>query len=187
MRRLLLVGWVLLGPTGWHATQAADAWTIVHAGRLLDRPGQAPRGPSTIAVRNGKIEAVRDGYLGAEALNAPADAPVVDLKERFVLPGLIDCHVHLRSDRGGIEAQVGAVTDSVADFAYAAADNARKTLLAGFTTVRNLGDGDGVTLALRDAVARGALPGPRIGTSCSKRAMRCAPGLCPASRRPAWT
>jgi imidazolonepropionase-like amidohydrolase len=103
-------------------------------------------------------------------MGAPAATPVIDLKDRFVLPGLIDCHVHLRSDRAGVEGQLGAVTDSVADVAYEAAVNARKTLEAGFTAVRNLGDSDGVTLALRDAVARGSMPGPRIvdaGTSIS--------------------
>ena len=142
--------------------RAEDVWTVVHAGRLLDRPGQAPRGPTTLLVKNGRVEAVREGHLGPEAAGAPAGSAVIDLEDRFVLPGLIDCHVHLRSDRAGVEAQLAAVTDSVAAVAYTAAANARKTLLAGFTTVRNLGDGDGVTLALRDAVARGAMVGPRI-------------------------
>jgi imidazolonepropionase-like amidohydrolase len=71
-----------------------------------------------------------------------------------VLPGLIDSHVHLSSDLGGVAAQLAAVTrEPVADVAYEAALNARKTLMAGFTTVRNLGDWDGVIRALRDAVA----------------------------------
>jgi imidazolonepropionase-like amidohydrolase len=155
---------------GGATAQAQDTWAVVHAGRLLDRPGQSPRGPSTVLLRNGRIEAVRDGHHGPEPMGAPAATPVIDLKDRFVLPGLIDCHVHLRSDRAGVEGQLGAVTDSVADVAYEAAVNARKTLEAGFTAVRNLGDSDGVTLALRDAVARGSMPGPRIvdaGTSIS--------------------
>jgi imidazolonepropionase-like amidohydrolase len=146
------------------AAQAADSLIVVQAGRLLDKPGQAPRGPSTVLIRNGKVEAVRDGIVGAEAFaGAPAGSvKVIDLKDRFVLPGLIDSHVHLTSDKAGVEAQLDAVTMSPPAEAYEAAVNARKTLEAGFTTVRNLGDNDGVTLALRDAVATGKLPGPRI-------------------------
>jgi imidazolonepropionase-like amidohydrolase len=106
---------------------------------------------------------VRDGYLGASDFDdVPADAAIIDLRNRFLLPGLIDAHVHLTSDRAGVEGALADFTDSVAAQAYEAATNARKTLAAGFTTVRNLGDGDGVTLALRDAIARGDLPGPRI-------------------------
>ena len=80
---------------------------------------------------------------------------------RFVLPGLIDSHVHLRSDAGGVAGLVESVTQSEAAGAYVTADNARKTLMAGFTTVRNLGD-SGSTLALRDAIAKGTMIGPRI-------------------------
>lgn len=140
-----------------------DTWLLVQAGSLLDRPGQAPRGASTVLVHDGRVVAVRDGHLGAEAFeHAPRDAAVIDLRDRFVLPGLIDSHVHLTSDKAGIEGQLEEVSLSVADEAYEAAVNARKTLLAGFTTVRNLGDSDGVTLALRDAIAAGKVPGPRI-------------------------
>ncbi|HYE42509.1 MAG TPA: amidohydrolase family protein [Caulobacteraceae bacterium] len=136
-----------------------DEVLVIHAGRLLDRPGQAPRGASTVIVRNGKIEAVRDGHVDPASIPG---ARLVDLKDRFVLPGLIDSHVHLESDRAGIEGQLADVTDSAPARAYETAVNARKTLDAGFTTVRNLGDGTGSTLALRDAVARGDMPGPRI-------------------------
>src|SRR5262245_27827529 len=137
---------------------SADAQTVViHAGKLLDRPGEPPRGPSTIYVRDGRIERVVDGVA-----DAPSDATVVELGGRFVLPGLIDAHVHLDSDKAGVEAQLDAVTLSDAAIAYEAAANARKTLMAGFTTVRNLGDEHGVTLALRDATAAGKMPGPRI-------------------------
>ncbi len=141
---------------------AADRHVIVHAGRLLDMPGQAPRGPSSILIKNGKIESVRDGYVTSDVFPNSTNVQVIDLKNRFVLPGLIDCHVHLDSDRAGLEAQLAAVTDSIPDTAYEAAFNANKTLLAGFTTIRNLGDSVGVTLALRDAVDKGWLPGPRI-------------------------
>lgn len=141
------------------ARQPADDIIIVHAGTLLDKPGQAPRRNATLILRNGKIEAVRDGFVPVAEIPG---ARLIDLSDKFVLPGLIDTHVHLDSDRAGVEGQLAAVTDSAPSFAYEAAWNARKTLDAGFTTVRNLGNSDGVTLALRDAVAMGRVPGPRI-------------------------
>jgi imidazolonepropionase-like amidohydrolase len=141
------------------AQSAADTVVLIQAGRLLDRPGQAPRGASTVVVRSGKIESLRDGFVGTEGYPG---ATVVDLRDRFVLPGLIDCHVHLDSDRAGEEGLLEALTSSDPYFAYEAALNARKTLEAGFTTVRNLGNDGGVTLALRDAIAAGKVPGPRI-------------------------
>lgn len=139
------------------AAQTVDQVTVVHAGRLLDKPGSAPRGPSTVIIRNGKIVEVLSGYQPG-----PTGATLIDLKDKFVLPGLIDSHVHLDSDAGGDAALIETFTDSPARAAYRTAGNAKKTLMAGFTTVRNLGDGSGATLALRDAVAAGELPGPRI-------------------------
>jgi imidazolonepropionase-like amidohydrolase len=134
--------------------------TLVQAGRLLDKPGQAPRAASTIVVDGGKVQAVLDGFVGAERYPG---ARVVDLRQRFVLPGLIDSHVHLTSDRAGSEGALASVTTNAAAFAFEAEMNGHKTLAAGFTTVRNLGDGDdGITLALRDAIARGWATGPRI-------------------------
>jgi imidazolonepropionase-like amidohydrolase len=145
------------------AAQAQERWQLVQAGQLLDRPGRAPRAAATLLLRDDKVVAVADGHVGAAAFDgAPADTPVLDLRDRFVLPGLIDAHVHLTSDRAGVEGALADFTDSAAAQAYEAAENARKTLAAGFTTVRNLGDGDGVTLALRDAIARGWQAGPRI-------------------------
>lgn len=137
--------------------QPVDQVTVIHAGQLLDRPGSAPRGPSTVIIRNGKVAEILTGFQPG-----PTGATLIDLKDRFVLPGLIDSHVHLDSDAGGDAALIEAMTDSPARAAYRAAGNAKKTLMAGFTTVRNLGDGSGATLALRDAVAAGELPGPRI-------------------------
>jgi imidazolonepropionase-like amidohydrolase len=156
----VLSGSTVTAPALAQSTPATDGNVVlVQAGRLLDRPGRAPRGNATVIVRDGKVEAVRDGFVGAEQYPG---ARVVDLRERFVLPGLIDCHVHLDSDRAGQEGLLEALTNDVPYFAYEAAVNARKTLEAGFTTVRNLGNDGGVTLALRDAIAAGKLPGPRI-------------------------
>jgi len=141
------------------AQTSTESVVLVQAGRLLDRPGQTPRGNATVVVRNGKVEAVRDGFVGVE--NYPG-AQVIDLRERFVLPGLMDSHVHLDSDRAGQEGLLESLTNGDAYFAYEAAVNARKTLDAGFTTVRNLGNSGGITLALRDAIAAGKIAGPRI-------------------------
>lgn len=137
--------------------QTAEQVTYVHAGQVLDRPGSPPRGPSTIVVRNGRVAEILAGHQAP-----PAGATLVDLKDKFVLPGLIDSHVHLESDAGGNAALIEEVTLSGAAKAFRAAANARKTVMAGFTTVRNLGDASGATLALRDTIARGELPGPRI-------------------------
>ena len=141
------------------ATPQPGPVTLIQAGRLLDRPGQAPRGPSTIVVRDGRIVEIRDGFVDASAFPG---ATVIDQRERFVLPGLIDSHVHLVSDLGGQAGFLSGVTENLPTHAYRAAENAEKTLMAGFTTVRNLGDDGGVTLALRDATAAHRLPGPRI-------------------------
>jgi imidazolonepropionase-like amidohydrolase len=158
MKKVIFVslGVALLASTPL-AAQSTDRVTVIHAGKLLDKPGTPPRGPSTVIIRNGKIAEVFAGHQ-----QGPAGATLIDLKDKFVLPGLIDSHVHLDSDAGGNAALIEAVTDSPARAAYRAAGNAKKTLMAGFTTVRNMGDGTGATLALRDAVAAGELPGPRI-------------------------
>lgn len=139
------------------ARAEAGQVVVVHAGQVLDKPGTEPRGPSTIVIRDGKIAEILPGLVAP-----PAGAILVDLKDRFVLPGLIDSHVHLESDAGGNAGLIEDVTSSPAAKAFRAAANAKKTLMAGFTTVRNLGDSTGATLALRDAIAAGDLPGPRI-------------------------
>ena len=138
------------------SSPALSAPTYIHAGRLIAIPGKPVRGPSTIIVDNGRIVAVEDGHAPP-----PAGARALDLRDRTVLPGLIDSHVHLASDRAGTEGLLADFTDSAELGAYEALFNARKTLEAGFTTVRNLGD-SGATLALREAIGRGWATGPRI-------------------------
>ena len=154
---LLLPAGAALAQDG--AAPPAGPVTLVQAGRLLARPGQTPRGPSTVVIRDGRVVEVRDGIVGTDAFPG---AEIVDLSDRFVLPGLIDSHVHLATSQAGQAGLIAGFTESVPTTAYRAAENARVTLMAGFTTVRNLGDGDGVTLALRDAAARHAFPSPRI-------------------------
>ena len=158
IKGLALAGVALAAlPAAAQSAQPGQIW--IHAGRLIDRPGKPARGPSTIVVENGRIVSVADGIA---APDASANVRVISLLDRTVLPGLIDSHVHLTSDTGGIESQLEEVTLSPAAQAFNAQVNGLKTLRAGFTTVRNLGDGDGATLALRDAVAAGKAMGPRI-------------------------
>ena len=130
---------------------------VVQAARVLAEPGKAPRGPTSIVIENGRITALLDGRQAG-----PVGARVIDLGERFVLPGLIDSHVHLDSDAGGQAALIESVSSSPGHDALRAQWNGMKTLRAGFTTVRNLGDGSGATLALRDAIDNGWVMGPRI-------------------------
>ena len=131
--------------------------TYILAGRLLDRPGQPARGNSTVVVRDGKVVEVRDGFATPEA-----GAMVIDLKDRFVLPGLIDLHVHLYSDGDPLKQRLDALTRDDADALIMAAAKGRKDLMAGFTTVRDLGGDERGIRALRDAIERGDEEGPTI-------------------------
>lgn len=140
------------------APPPAPKTTYIHAGQLLDRPGQAPRGNSTIVVRDGKVVEVRDGFAPPES-----GANLIDLKDKFVLPGLIDMHVHLLGIGGDpLKARLTALNTEPSDEILYGAGNARATLLAGFTTVRDLGGEPRGIRALRDAVERGDVTGPTI-------------------------
>lgn len=139
------------------ALPSAAETVIIHAGKVLDVPGNAPRGATTITVTDSKIVSLENGFKAAGR-----NVRVIDLKDSYVLPGLIDAHVHLTSDSGGIAGQLEEITLSPAAQAFDAWENGMKTLRAGFTTVRNLGDGDGAVLALRDAINDGQIQGPRI-------------------------
>lgn len=137
------------------AAQAPDALTVVHAGWVLDVPGQPPRTEVSIVVRGGVIESVEDGYV------TPAGAEIVDLRDRFVLPGFIDSHVHLNGELGPGQAFDRVALDPT-DVVLDAARNARTTLLAGFTTVQDVGGGVAELTALRDAIRDGDVVGPRL-------------------------
>ena len=132
--------------------------TYIQAGALLDRPGEAPKGNSTIVVRDGKVAQVLPGFVAP-----PAGARLVDLRDRFVLPGLVDMHVHLWGVGGDpMRERLNALTTDDADDMMQAVVNAKTTLDAGFTTVRDLGGNPRGIRALRDAVARGDVEGPTI-------------------------
>jgi imidazolonepropionase-like amidohydrolase len=135
---------------------AAGPLTFVQAGRVLVDPASGKvETAKTLVVQDGKVVRVEDGYV------AEPGGTVVDLKSRFVLPGLIDSHVHLTSQQGPTS-RLDEVTESSADQAFAGARYAKKTLLAGFTTVADLGADNEAIFALRKATAAGDVPGPRI-------------------------
>lgn len=146
-----------LATTALATVAQAASVTYIHAGQLLDRPGQKARGNSTIVVRDGKVAEVRDGFVVPEA-----GATLVDLKDRFVLPGLIDLHVHLYSDGDPLKQRLDGMSRDDADGVILAAMKGRKDLLAGFTTVRDLGGDERGIRALRDAIERGDEAGPTI-------------------------
>ena len=153
---------VLVGaaPSGWaQPAPAAPPRLLVHAGALIDGRAETPRREVTIVVEGERIADVVAGY------RAPlAGERVLDLRQHTVLPGLIDLHVHLGMQLSPAS-YIERFTLNPADFALQAASHARTTLHAGFTTVRNLGDGYNVTVALRDAIRRGLVEGPRIYTA----------------------
>jgi imidazolonepropionase-like amidohydrolase len=159
MRRLSIAALLLAAAAPAAAAPSAAVQpgdTVVHAGTLLDRPGKPPRRQASLVIRAGRIVAVEQGFV-----DVPDGVRRIDLSDRFVLPGLIDSHVHLGSDRAGNEGLLAGFTENRELAAFEALLNARKTVAAGFTTVRNLGD-PGATLALREAIARGWVDGPRI-------------------------
>lgn len=139
--------------------------TLVQAGQLMDVPGQPVKGASTLVVCNGLVQSVVAGHPSAAQLNL-SQAEVVDWRRHFVLPGLIDSHVHLTSELNP-QAQLQQVTQSDADKALRGAGNARKTLMAGFTTVADVGGANSAVFALRDGIKRGDVLGPRVLASGS--------------------
>ena len=133
--------------------------TLIHAGRLIDGESASIVAERTIRVDGTTIAGIERGY------SAPGpDDTVVDLTEHTVLPGLMDTHVHLTSDYTP-DSRLNRYIKNESDLALDAAMNAKRTLDAGFTVVRNLGDRMNETVALRNAINAGKLPGPRIFTA----------------------
>jgi imidazolonepropionase-like amidohydrolase len=152
MKKVLTLGLSLLAFAGFAQK------TILHCGSLIDVKTQTVLKNRSIVVEGKKIIAVSDGFL------SPAKGDVViNLKDRTVMPGLIDSHVHLES-----ETNPGVYLDrfvkNPGDVAYQALVYAKRNLMAGFTTVRDLG-GTHVVISLRNAINKGLVEGPRIFTA----------------------
>ncbi len=137
---------------------AASAEVVaVKAGRLIDPKAGSVVSGAVILIENGRVKAVGAG------LAIPAGAVSVDLSALTVLPGLIDCHTHLVGDYAHDKDPLSDLKKSAADRAFESVPNARATLDAGFTTVRDVGTYRAfVDVAMRDAIARGDFPGPRM-------------------------
>ncbi len=128
---------------------------VIHCGALVDVTEEKMLTEQTIVVEGDRIVEVRKGYM------TPASGDsLIDLSAYTVLPGFMDMHVHLEGESNPTE-YLSRFQDNPADIAYDAAVYARRTLMAGFTTVRDLG-GTGVNTALRDAIKEGKVIGPRI-------------------------
>ncbi|HMI61751.1 MAG TPA: amidohydrolase family protein, partial [Puia sp.] len=132
--------------------------TILYCGKLIDPKSGQVSTEMSIVISGNTISAVQKGYLAA----SPGDK-VIDLKTRTVLPGLIDAHVHLEHETSP-NAQLKGFTMSEVDNAFQSTVYAKTTLMAGFTTVRDVG-GSGVNIALRNAINRGLVAGPRVYTA----------------------
>ena len=144
-----------------HGTESSGM-RVIHAGTLLAVPGRPAKARQTIVIEDGRITDIREGFLTREQLPASlVPAEPIDLADRFVLPGLIDAHVHLtlvhNDARSEFELTGGEMLiDGIV--------NARATLQAGFTTVRDLGarPHSWPIVVLRDAIAGGVIAGPRV-------------------------
>jgi imidazolonepropionase-like amidohydrolase len=137
--------------------QAKDI--IVHAGTLLDGLSATPRHEISIVIKDDKITDIQPGYV------SPTGAEIVDLSKATVMPGFIDCHVHVSQRSPGGENEIEyRVTHNEIDVALNAAKFVREMLLQGFTSARDVGGGD-ATVSLRNAINEGSVPGPRLWVS----------------------
>lgn len=132
--------------------------TILHCGKLIDGTSDQVQSRMSIIIEGNRIVTVESGYT-----RGGNDDTVIDLKDRTVMPGLMDMHVHIESESSP-KSQVNGFILNEADVAYDAQVYAQRTLMAGFTTVRDLG-GSGVNVSLRKAIDAGKVIGPRIYTA----------------------
>lgn len=132
---------------------------VIHAGTLIDAVSDSPRQRVSILVHDDRIVSVEPGFT------SPDGAEIIDLSSETVLPGFIDCHVHIATKLPSrLNATEDMVTHNDIDRAFDGALFARRMLQQGFTTARDVGGGDD-TVALREAIANGKVPGPRLYVS----------------------
>ena len=132
----------------------------IHAGKIFFSSSGKYQLNKTIIISDNIISSIEDGFIEPKNENIS----VYDLRSKVILPGLIDFHVHMESESGGKDRYINRFQDNKADVAFKSTVVAKKTLLAGFTTVRDVG-GSGVNISLRNAINNGVVIGPRIFTS----------------------
>lgn len=133
--------------------------TYLHCGKLIDTKTGQVLSNKTIIVSGKKITAIQDGFVSPKN----TEDSVINLKDKTVMPGLIDMHVHIEGESSPSN-YIDRFTKNEADVAFGSLRLAKATLLAGFTTVRDMG-GSGVNIALKNAIAQGKVVGPRIFTA----------------------
>lgn len=158
----------LIAPPFFAAAASAETGpTVLHIGTLYAVPGEAPIRQATVVVVGDTIDRVLDGYRDpADLFDPGVESRTIDLKDRFVVPGLMDCHTHLTGQSVPVGERMRRQMQE--SEAYAAIDGvvyAHRTLMAGFTTVRNVGSGGQTGLALRARINQGMIPGPRMFVS----------------------
>jgi len=159
---------------------------VVHAGRLIDGVSKTPLTQVSILIHDDRITAVQPGFVD------PPGARVIDLSGATVLPGLIDCHVHITNQSDGGNTVAEAVTHTTLDQAYLSTRYVRNTLEAGFTSVRDVGGDTDLVVALKRAIAAGTIPGPRMWVAGAPLGPTGghgdpADGLDPELSHPHWT
>ena len=155
MKKFLLVVFFLF----FNFLQVLSSATVIHAGLLINGESSVPSPEMSIVIEGSKILAIETGYITPDS-----EDEFIDLSGYTVLPGLMDMHVHLSSEYSKNSYQE-RISLNAGDYAIRAVSNAEKTLMAGFTSVRNLGDSGGVSVSLRNAIKKGIVIGPRIFSS----------------------
>lgn len=145
------------------AQTSTSTKTVIHAGKLLAIPGEGVTTKQTLVVENGVITSIKEGFLTAEQLGFVEDSiRMIDLSEKFVMPGFIDMHTHITGERDPKRNPHEWTTLNDQDDAFAAIPYLKATLAAGFTTVRDLGADHENIQAIKRAIQKGILSGPRI-------------------------
>lgn len=141
------------------AMNASAGRQIIHAGTLLATPGEKPLKQQTVVIEDGRISQIISGYHPAQQFGA--DAELIDLRDSFVMPGLMDMHVHLQMELGPKNDSQNLRWSNELVQMYSIR-NAMRTLQAGFTTLRDAGSSSQEMYAVRDAINKGWIDGPRI-------------------------